>query len=238
MDSTEDKELYKRLKVELKGIKGEMAFAKDVEIIDISVGGISLKSSKKLSLGSEHMIELKHKDKVIFVKSRVVWSFLTGRLKDLTGALIPIYTVGMQFIDVPNEIINEIAHFIEEHKEEEDKIRHIYVGSEQRHYVRYNITASAKAKLAFSESCEVKVLSIGGMLIESEHAQEIGNRLQMQLFLSEDEFINLLGRVSSCRLISDRDPEHFDIGVEFLEMSEQDEDVLKAFVNSLHKKSV
>ena len=231
------KRRYKRFKVEVKGIKREMMFAKDVEIINISVGGILLKSDKKLNPGSEHMIKLKHKDKVISVRSLVVRSFLSGSRKDLSGALIPTYTTGMQFIDIPNEVIDEIAHFIEEHKEEEDKTVDIYMGSEHRLYIRYHMGTSAKATLTFSESCKIKVLSIGGMLIESEHAQEIEDRLQMQIFLSEDKPITLQGRVASCLLISGEDPKHFDIGIEFLEMSKHEEEILKAFINSLQEEN-
>jgi hypothetical protein len=32
-------------------------------------------------------------------------------------------------------------------------------------------------------------------------------------------------------------PKHFDIGIEFLEMSKQDEEILKAFINSLQEKN-
>jgi hypothetical protein len=233
----QEKRRYKRFKVEVKGIKGEMMLAKDVEIIDISVGGILLKSDKRLNPGNEHVIKLKHKDKVVSVRSRVVWSLLSGSHKNLLGELSLIYTAGMQFINVPNEIINEIAHFIEEYKEEEDKTLSIYISSEHRLYVRYHIATSEKATLDFNESCKVKQISLSGMLIEGEHAQEIEDRLQMQIFLSEDKPINLLGRVASCLLISDEGPNHFDIGIEFLEMSTQDEVILKAFVNSLHGKN-
>ena len=235
--TVQEKRRYKRFKVEVNGIKGEMMLAKDVEIIDISVGGILLKSDKRLNPGSEHVIKLKHKDKVVSVRSRVGWSLLSGSRKDLLGELSLIYTAGMQFINVPNEIINEIAHFIEEHQEEEDKTVYIYTSSEHRLYVRYNIATSEKATLDFNESCKVKQISLGGMLIESEYAQEIEDRLQIQIFLSQDKPINLLGRVASCLLISDKDLKHFDIGIEFLEMSKQDEEILKAYVNSLHEKN-
>jgi hypothetical protein len=232
-----EKRRYQRLIVEVKEIKGEMMFAKDVEIIDISVGGILIKSDKRLNPGSEHMIKIKHKDKVVSVRSIVVWSLLSGSQKDRRGELILKYTAGMQFINVPNEIINKIAHFIEEHKEKEDKTGYIPISSEQRLYVRYHMATSEKATLDFKESCKVKQISLSGILIESEHAQEIEDRLQMQIFLSEDEPINLLGRVASCRLTSDKEPKRFDIGIEFSEMSNQDDAILKAFVNSLHEKS-
>ena len=233
----QDKRRHKRFKVVDRGIKGEMLFAKDMEIDDISAGGILLKTDKRLNPGSEHILKLKHKDKVISVKSSVAWSILSEIQKNPGGDSIPIYTAGMQFKRVSEEIINEIAHFIEEHKEEEDKTVYGYISSEHRLYVRYHIATSEKATLDFNESYRVKQISLSGMLIESEHAQEIEDRLQMQIFLSEDKPINLLGRVASCLLISDKDPKYFDIGIEFLDMSKQDDDILKAFINSLQGKN-
>lgn len=233
----QDRRLHKRFKVVARGIKGEMMFAKDMKIIDISVGGILLKADKRLNPGSEHILKLKHKDKIISVKSAVVWSLLSELQKNPRGDLIPMYTAGMQFTRVSKETINEIAHFIEEYKKGEDKKVDIYKSNGSRLYIRFHMVTPEKATLDFHESCKIKQLSLSGMLIESEHAQEIEDRLQMQVFLSEDKPIKLLGRVASCLLISDKDPKHFDIGIEFLEMSKQDEEILKAFINSLYGKN-
>jgi len=233
----QDRRRHKRFKVVARGIKGEMMFAKDMEIIDISVGGILLKADKKLNPGSEHILKLKHKDKVISVKTSVVWSFLSEIQKNPSGDSIPMYTAGMQFKKVSKETINEIENFIKEHKKGEDKKVDIYKSNGSRLYIRFHIVTSEKATLDFHESCKVKQLSLSGMLIESEHVQEIEDRLEMQIFLSEDKPIKLLGRVASCLLIDDEGPKHFDIGIEFLEMSKQDEEILKAFINSLQEKN-
>lgn len=232
----QDRRRHKRFKVVARGIKVEMMFAKDMEIIDISVAGILLKADKRLNPGSEHILKLKHKDKVISVKSSVVWSFLSEIQKDQSGEPIPMYTAGMQFKKVSKETMNEIAHFIEEHKEEEKKVD-IYESSGSRLHIRFHMVTPEKATLDFNESCKVKQLSLSGMLIETEHAQEIEDRLQMQIFLSKDKPVKPLGRVASCLLINDEGLKHFDIGIEFLEMSKQDEEILKAFINSLQDKN-
>ena len=44
--------------------------------------------------------------------------------------------------------------------------------------------------------------------------------------LTENSYIKFLGRVASCLLIKDNDIEHYDIGIEFIEMLQKDREIL------------
>ena len=183
----QDKRRHKRSKVVARGIKGGMLFAKDVEIIDISVGGILVKADKRLNLSSEHIIKLKHKDKVISVKSIVIWSLLSRLQKNPRRELIPMYTAGMQFKGVSKETINEIARFIEEHKKDKDKKVDIYMRNGSGLYTRFHKVTPEKAALDFYESCKVKQPSLGEMLTKSEHAQEVAEKRRHKRFIKRFE---------------------------------------------------
>jgi c-di-GMP-binding flagellar brake protein YcgR len=220
---------YKRFKVDGKGIESKVVFAKNVKIIDMSIGGMSVETDKRLNPGSKHILKLKQKNKVLSLKSIVARCLLGRSLKSLSGEVIPIYNAGLEFIDVPNEMRSEIAKFIEDHREEPDKKVDIYESSGRRLYIRFQIVTPEEVT-DFFESCKVKELSLGGILIESEHAQEIENKLQMEIFLPEGEPITLLGRIASCLLIKDEDPKLYDLGIEFLEMSEEDRERLEEFI--------
>src|SRR4030042_6787062 len=98
-----------------------MLFAKDVEIIDISFGGILLKADKRLNPGSDYTLKIWDKEKPISIKSTVVWSLLSELRKNPNGDLIPMYTAGMQFTRVSNKTISNIAQLIEEYIKGEDK---------------------------------------------------------------------------------------------------------------------
>lgn len=79
----------------------------------------------------------------------------------------------------------------------------------------------------------MKALSLSGMLMESEFALKIEDRLPMKLTLAEDKSITFQGRVASCDLIAGKIPVFYDMGIEFLEMSEKDKDTLKEFIRLL-----
>jgi c-di-GMP-binding flagellar brake protein YcgR len=104
-----------------------------------------------------------------------------------------------------------------------------------RHNVRAYINAPDESTLNFSESYRVQILSLSGMLIESDHPLDIETILPMEITLPEYGPVGFTGRIASCRLITDREHSHFDIGVEFKEMSEDGEEKLKEFILMLHR---
>jgi c-di-GMP-binding flagellar brake protein YcgR len=88
-----------------------------------------------------------------------------------------------------------------------------------------------KAILNYDGSYKVKNIGLGGMLIESEHLLEIEGKLPMEMILNEEASIKFLGRIINCLLVKDKDIEHYDIRVEFIEMSEKDKEILVKFLN-------
>jgi hypothetical protein len=71
------------------------------------------------------------------------------------------------------------------------------------------------------------------MLIESEHSMAIESKLPMEITPTENSCIKFLGRVTSCLLIKNKDIEHYDIGIEFIEMSENDREILVELIRVL-----
>ncbi len=67
-----------------------------------------------------------------------MWSFLTKTEKDNLGNVIPIYTAGMQFMDLTDEKIKEISAFIETNCEEEEEKVEAYKKTGTRLYVRFS----------------------------------------------------------------------------------------------------
>ena len=49
---------YKRFSVDIFGINGKMMFANEVEIQDISIGGISIRVDRRLNMGSEYTLKV------------------------------------------------------------------------------------------------------------------------------------------------------------------------------------
>ena len=222
----------KRYKIDSMGIKSRMVLAKYVKILNISIGGVAVQTDKRMTVGSQYTLKIESKGKTLNVKGVVVWSVLGESIRDNRDNIIPIYTAGMKFIDTSPEKTGEIVNFIQAHKRDIDKEIDLYSPSGLRLHVRIHIEDPERAVLDFREGHQVENLSLGGMLIESEYSLEMGNKLPMEITLSENETIKVSGRVVSCIPMKDKDLEHYHVGIEFSDMPAKDRKILKAFLLS------
>lgn len=225
---------HTRFRMEVVDITGKMMFADDVNILDISIGGVSLKADRRLNIGHEYAVKMENSGRVLAVKGLVVWSVLSGNKEGARGDSIPLYTAGMKFIDVSDKKLEEIVNFIEKYEQGALMPISPYGTGGMRQSVRIRIDAQEKATVNFPENYKVKILSLGGMLVESERPVEIESRLSMEVFFPENTSITFLGRVASCRLVQDEKVELFHIGIEFIDMSEEHKEKLQEFVLSLN----
>jgi c-di-GMP-binding flagellar brake protein YcgR len=224
---------YKRFQVEIIEISGKMMLASYVNIFDISIGGISFRVDRRVNIGSEYTLKIQGKGKELTVKGIIVRSAIVDNSRDSRGNIVPIYAAGMRFIDVSAEKLKEIAAFMESNLKDVDKQVDLYSSSGRRLYVRVYIESSEESLLKFYESYKVKNLSLGGMLIESENILVPGNTLPLEIVLAEDKSIKVSGKVISCSRTKDNKIERYDIGMEFLDMTEKDKNILNEFLRLL-----
>ena len=84
------------------------------------------------------------------------------------------------------------------------------------------------------DSYYVKMIGLGGMLIESKEELDIESRFPMEMTFSEDmKPIKFLGRTAYCMEIPGKTPKRYDTGIEFIEMNEKDRARLKEFIDIL-----
>jgi Tfp pilus assembly protein PilZ len=216
---------YKRFRLDFLEVNGQLTFATEVTLLDISMGGISLKADRRLNIGGKYVIKLDDKKKIISLKGEVAWSSLSGNKVTPDGEIIPLYTAGMRFIDLSREKTAELQHFVEIHRKEE-----VPAAGDRRLTVRFLIAEPGKAILNYPQDYKVKVISLSGMLIETSHALECESRIPMELSLHDESRISFLGRVVNCQMTGKSDGERYDIGIEFLNLTDKDRDVLGSFV--------
>ncbi len=228
-----EKRRFKRYSVDVMEITSKMVLANDVKILDISVGGVSVSVDRRLNLESEYLLTMENKGKVINVKAMVVWSIITGSKVGPKGDIIPIYNAGMKFTQLNDQKIKEIADFIDEHKYIEGKDIDVFKVNGLRLHIRVRINEPDKAILNTLENYKVKKISLGGLLLEADQPLQEESRLPMEVELSEDKSITFTGRIASCIPFKFEDAERYDIGIEFLDMSEKDRDILKEFIKLL-----
>lgn len=222
-----------RYKMDGTNVHGTIIFASYVKINDISVGGISLTTEKRLTIGSEYALTIQGKDTQLTFKGTVMWSFLSESIADSVGNIIPIFKTGIKFADLSTDQENSIVKFIEAHKKEPDEKIGGYSLNSNRLFVRFRLKESDKATIQGQDDYYVENISLSGLLIDSKHAFNLEDKMNMQMALPDDRTISFLGRVVSCSIIKNAESESYRIGMEFIDIADKDKEALKNFISSL-----
>jgi c-di-GMP-binding flagellar brake protein YcgR len=209
-------------------INGKMILADRVEIIDISLGGVALKTDRRLNVGKEYLIKLGDKGKSIDVKGVIVRCELSKIEERSHGGRVSIYAAGMMFKDVSPDTIADFLNSIEQDKKEAMPVR-----VDRRLTVRFYITTPWEKTLCFPAQFKVKEISLSGMLIQTDQALGIESMIPMGLSLKADNPVNFIGRVASCRMTEGEGQAHYEIGVEFKDLTDTDRASLKTFIDYL-----
>ena len=139
-------------------------------------------------------------------------------------AFVPVYRAGIRFTDVSTERANLLQKFIEDNKVKTLETR---LGG-----VRFKIANSEDVKVDLPRKYDVKRVSLSGMLIETGYPLDLNSRHGIELFLNE-EIMNFTGRVAYCETIGTEGALRYDIGIEFIEMSDNNRKSLKDFLDTL-----
>jgi PilZ domain-containing protein len=113
-----DRRRFERFSVNILDMNGKMMFARNVKIVNISMGGISFKADRRLNIGRNYSVKLENKDRVLTMEGSVVSSVLGESQKDSAGDIVPIYTAGMKFTKVSDESrLKEIINLVMQQQE-------------------------------------------------------------------------------------------------------------------------
>jgi len=215
-------------------MNGNMIFAHAVKILNISVSGVAIKADRKLNIGCEYTLTIAGENTRVTVKGIVVWSSLTESIQDSRSNVIPIYSAGLKFTDISDEKIREIFRFIKRRGQDKLKEVEIYSYNEQRLHVRVTLEIQENAIMRCHESYKIKNLSPGGMLIESYCPLEVEDQIPMEITI-DGEKIKFLGRVASSFLIENKKPAIYELGIEFLGLTQRDTQILNQFISYIEK---
>jgi hypothetical protein len=217
-----EKRRYKRYIVD--GIHGNVLYLSDLNVLNISIEGAAIETTKRLDVNREYTFRITYKDTVLNLRGRVVWAVLSCREKKGVKEIIPVYRAGIMFTDTLIEKTNALLNFIEDNKIKALEKR---VGG-----VRFKIADSQSVKINYPHKYEVKKISLSGMLIETEYPLDLDSHYDMELYLNEN-ILNVVGRTAHCKKINSYDLTKYSIGIEFIKIPENDMKVLKDFLTSL-----
>jgi len=199
------------------GVRGKVSFAERVEVINMSVGGIALRTDRPLEIGREHNLMVEGRGFHAELKAVAVWSKPTTARRPVEGESAPEYTVGLTFVEVLSP--------------ETQKLTGIF--KQKRLSTRFRIKAKDLVLIDFDDPCEVKLISRSGMLIRTERPFDVETVYRIEILPPEQVPIRLNGRIASqLKSIQGRVTRH-DLGVEFLDMSKDQRGRLNAFIDSI-----
>ena len=95
-DLAKDKRHSKRFKVALEGLTGRLDDDHLVDIIDLGVGGIAIKSNRRLVVGKEYLVRLHSGRHNLEVRGTVVWSRIVDNKESPIGMQSPVYASAMR----------------------------------------------------------------------------------------------------------------------------------------------
>jgi hypothetical protein len=86
----------------------------EAKVVDISTGGISFKTEKRLDHDKQYVIRLKRKDSVLTLHGVIKWVSLNEYTKLCSQSeLIPKYTIGMQLTNLLGNTPDEVVKFLD-----------------------------------------------------------------------------------------------------------------------------
>lgn len=223
-----EKRRYKRFIIEGMDVKCRMFFSTEVKIINISFGGVALSLNKRLNMGEKYTLKIESERNIISLEGVVIWEKMTGLTSEVKGKKLPIYEAGLRFDDVLTGKGADLFDFISGNIF--DKAIKTRVQG-----LRVKIVQPEKTVILDDrDSYYVKMIGLGGMLIESKEELVVGERFPMEMIFSEDKIpLKFLGRTAYCMEIPGKAPKLYDTGIEFIEMNETDSARLKEFIDLL-----
>lgn len=106
-----EKRRHKRVKAE-KAVGGKVLLSSDIELIDISLGGIHFVCSKRLTTNSVCTIALSSGSEKISLRGTIVRSIFRG-VRDSQKDKHPVYEIAMEFANLSDHQINCLNRIIE-----------------------------------------------------------------------------------------------------------------------------
>jgi Tfp pilus assembly protein PilZ len=219
----EEKRSHKRYLV--KNIRGNMLFASDVGIINLSLGGAAIEADRRLNIGREYTLNLESSYETVSVRGKVVWSVISGRKGRPGAGDIPVYRAGLQFLDVLNHHSRELLDFLDKNR--------ISEGARMRGGRIMLTPREHTATLNFPFSYTVLDPSVNGMRLLTDHEFSSGDLFDMEVFLGEDLPVPFKGRVASCGEVEEEDTKRYEVGIEFVNIPDASKIYIEEFIKTL-----
>ena len=221
-----DKRKYKRYEVD--SVHGRMLCSSDINILNISMDGAAIATTQRLTLDREYSLKLKFEDNNLTLRGRVVWSVLSHSKTLKNGEVVPVYRAGIRFTNTLNDAATQLIRYIEKNKA--NPLEQRVLG------VRFKLNESHGAEIDLACEYQIKKVSLSGMLIETNALLPEEAQHYMEIML-DSSVVTVRGRIANQTKIGAGNAVMYEVGIEFVDMSESDQENLKTYLKSLERRS-
>jgi Tfp pilus assembly protein PilZ len=223
----EEKRKHKRYVIEGMDLQCHMLFATEIQLKDISLSGASIVVDKRLNMGNKYTLKVIDDDSEISLTGEVVWVSISGSKKTPEGEIIPLYKAGLRFENVLTGKGTDLMGLLTDSAARQQIAPRL--GG-----VRMKLD-NEESVLDYPQAFNIKKISLGGLLMETDRLLEIDKHypLEVSLFKSEGPPLKCTGRVASCLPHPSGNKDLFNVGIEFLKLSDTDRLRLERFIGRL-----
>ena len=107
------KEKRRHKRIPVAGVYGKIfKTLLNVELLNLSIGGVAIKLNNSLSIGKEYTIQLMDKGKPIELKGTVTWCVMKESGKDFLDKSVNVYHAGIKLDDIFTDKTSSLFDFI------------------------------------------------------------------------------------------------------------------------------
>jgi c-di-GMP-binding flagellar brake protein YcgR len=201
----------------------------NVEVVDMSLGGVLLRTEGKLAIGKECSILFGHHGKQYPVKGLVMRSELCGIEERPRNKSVTCYLVGIVFKNESTATVKEFLDSIEQGK----KVEMPATANWRFRNIQFNFTTPSEKVLVFPGQFTIQDISRSGVIIHTEQQLNMEGMILLELSLNAAAPVSFMGKVVSCRTSRDRGQGCYAVGVEFSDLTDSAVSTLQQFMESL-----
>jgi len=206
---------------EVVGIGGRLVVPMEVQVVNLSLGGMALETNDYLQFGRRYNVNLDNGGQRISLVATVAWCKLRRTEKNRSGEVMPVYRAGLRFQVLGGERLHELWEIIRSHA---------VVEVDESVFGRFSPELPERVELDSDYRFSVRRLSLSGMLIETDFVPELEARLPLEVMLPDSQWEALV-RVASVPCLGRRSTgELTQIGVEFCGLDPESRSALQAYI--------
>ena len=217
----EEQDSRRNPRFDVEDVPGIMSFSVDAKVLNISRSGVAVETSVQLVIGRRYEAKIGVSGRSVSTAGTVRRCVLRKTRRTASGEVEPVYEGGIEFDDVLDEIQSELMPIV---------AKSASLQLTPRLHGRFKPDQDETATLESNVDFEVKRLSLSGLLVESEITPEPDSIVSLELEIGGQRF-HSTGRVADVSKVrGEGDAQRSQLGIEFLDLTDDDRKMLETFL--------